>query len=159
VFTQLVWLVPLFPLLGFVINALGFGKWSKTSASIIGIGSVLLSFVSVIFLFMEYSGSGQAQTIKLFDWIVAGDLRIGFSFLVDALTLNMLLIITGIGLLIHIYSSGYMHHDEGFGKFFAYLNLFMFSMLILVLGSNFVMMFIGWEGVGLCSYLLIGYWF
>ncbi|GDX48288.1 NADH dehydrogenase subunit L [Bacteroidota bacterium] len=158
-FTQLVWLVPLFPLLGFVINALGFGKWSKTSASIIGIGSVLLSFVSVIFLFMEYSGSGQAQTIKLFDWIVAGDLRIGFSFLVDALTLNMLLIITGIGLLIHIYSSGYMHHDEGFGKFFAYLNLFMFSMLILVLGSNFVMMFIGWEGVGLCSYLLIGYWF
>lgn len=158
-FTQLVWLVPLFPFIGFVINALRFGKLSKSASAMVGVGSVALSFITVLFIFFEYSSTHQAQTIRLYDWIVAGDMKIGFSFLVDALTLNMMLVVTGIGLLIHIYSSGYMHEDEGFGKFFAYLNLFTFSMLILVLGSNFVMMFIGWEGVGLCSYLLIGYWF
>ncbi len=158
-FTQLVWLVPLFPFIGFLINASGFGKLSKSNASLVGIGSVALSFVTVLLVFFEYSSTHTAQTIKLYDWIVAGNMHVGFSFLVDALTINMMLVVTGIGLLIHIYSSGYMHDDEGFGKFFAYLNLFTFSMLILVLGSNFVMMFIGWEGVGLCSYLLIGYWF
>src|SRR5690606_23098007 len=101
----------------------------------------------------------QSYLIPLFDWIQAGRLDIPFSFLVDPLSTLMLLIVTGIGFLIHVYSIGYMHSDAGFGKFCAYLNLFVFFMLLLVLGSNYVVMFIGWEGVGLCSYLLIGYWF
>ena len=156
---ELVWLVPLFPLLGFVINGLGFGKLSRSTSSAIGVGSVALSFALVVGIFFQYLGNHQAVTVNLYEWIAAGSLHVNFSFLVDALTLNMLLIVTGVGLLIHIYSAGYMSHDEGFTKFFAYLNLFMFSMLVLVLGSNYLMMFIGWEGVGLCSYLLIGYWF
>jgi hypothetical protein len=96
--------------------------------------------------------------VELFNWIGVGTLQIPFAFLIDQLSLIMLLIITGVGSLIHIYSIGYMKHDEGFGKFFAFLNLFLFSMLLLVMGSNYPMMFIGWEGVGLCSYLLIGFW-
>jgi NADH-quinone oxidoreductase subunit L len=153
------YLVPLFPLIGFLINGLGFRKIKKSTAAFIGCASVALSFITVLAIFFEYIQSHQSTTLYLYDWIVTGNYKVSFSFLVDALTLNMLLIVTGVGLLIHIYSAGYMHEDEGFGKFFAYLNLFMFSMLILVMGSNFVMMFIGWEGVGLCSYLLIGYWF
>ncbi len=158
-FTQLIWLVPLIPFIGFVINGLGFGKFSKSTVPIIGTGSIALSFILTVIAFFEYNAAPQSHTVTLFDWIVAGNMHIGFSFLVDALTLNMMLIVTGIGLVIHIYSAGYMHDDEGFGKFFAYLNLFIFSMLILVMGSNYVMMYIGWEGVGICSYLLIGFWY
>src|SRR5213075_248752 len=101
----------------------------------------------------------KATTITYFDWIVVGSLNIPFAFLIDPLSVTMMTIITGVGFLIHIYSIGYMHDDDGFRRYFSYLNLFVFSMLLLVMGANYVIMFIGWEGVGLCSYLLIGYWF
>jgi NADH-quinone oxidoreductase subunit L len=101
---------------------------------------------------------GQAQILPIADWIKVGSLEIPFAFQIDQLSILMLLVITGVGTLIHVYSIGYMSHDAGFGKFFAFLNLFVFFMLILVLGANFTVLFIGWEGVGLCSYLLIGFW-
>lgn len=157
---NLVWLVPLFPLLGFLINGLGRNTLSKTVVGFVGCTTVLASFVISLGIFFELnSAESKSFIIPLFDWISAGTVKIPFSFLVDPLSVLMLLIVTGIGFLIHVYSTGYMHHDAGFGKFFSYLNLFIFFMLLLVLGSNYVIMFIGWEGVGLCSYLLIGFWF
>ena len=152
-------LIPLLPLIGFLINGLGFKNIPKGAVGIIGCLAVLGSFVLCVLTFNAFLASGsQPIIVPLFDWITVGNLNIPFSFQVDQLSLLMLMIITGVGSLIHIYSIGYMHHDEGFGKFFAYLNLFLFFMLLLVLGSNYVIMFIGWEGVGLCSYLLIGFW-
>ncbi|TKC01938.1 NADH-quinone oxidoreductase subunit L [Pedobacter cryotolerans] len=157
---SLLWLIPLLPLLGFVINGLGRNTLSKSLVGIIGSGVILASFVLSIAMFFELGSGAQKQfTVDLFDWISAGTLYIPLSFLYDPLSAIMLLIITGVGFLIHIYSVGYMHDDAGFAKFFAYLNLFIFFMLILVLGSNYIVMFIGWEGVGLCSYLLIGFWY
>lgn len=157
---NLVWIVPLFPLLGFLINGLGRNSLPKTVVSFIGCLTVFASFALSVGIFFELiSEETKSFTIPVFDWISAGNISIPFSFLVDPLSSLMLLIITGIGFLIHVYSTGYMHHDAGFAKFFSYLNLFIFFMLLLVLGSNFVVMFIGWEGVGLCSYLLIGFWF
>jgi NADH-quinone oxidoreductase subunit L len=158
--TSLLWLVPLLPLLGFVINGLGRNSLSKGIVGFIGSGVVFASFIISVCLFFELNSSSTKQfTINLFDWINVGNLNIPLSFLYDPLSAIMLLIITGIGFLIHVYSTAYMHEDAGFGKFFSYLNLFIFFMLILVLGSNYIVMFIGWEGVGLCSYLLIGFWF
>ncbi|WP_113663642.1 NADH-quinone oxidoreductase subunit L [Pedobacter nanyangensis] len=158
--TSLLWLIPVLPLLGFVINGLGRNTLSKGAVGFIGSGVVLASFMLSVCFFFELSSSVEKQfTVNFFDWISVGDLKIPLSFLYDPLSAIMLLIITGIGFLIHIYSTAYMHEDAGFGKFFAYLNLFIFFMLILVLGSNYIVMFIGWEGVGLCSYLLIGFWF
>lgn len=157
-----VFLIPLLPLIGFLINGLGRNFLSKTLVSVIGSGVLVLSFGISLLLFKEVTSVGYvAQSIKYFDFIKAGGLNISFSFLVDQLSVVFLLIITGIGSLIHIYSSAYMHEEATphFARYFAYLNLFVFSMLLLVLGSNFIVMFIGWEGVGLCSYLLIGYWF
>jgi NADH-quinone oxidoreductase subunit L len=157
---NLVWLVPVFPLIGFLINGLGRNFWSKTLVSWIGSVAILASFALSLGIFLELNVSDvKSFTVPLFDWIQVGALRIPFSFLVDPLSSIMLLIVTGIGFLIHLYSAGYMHSDGGFAKFFAYLNLFIFFMLLLVLGSNYVVLFIGWEGVGLCSYLLIGFWF
>ena len=157
---NLVWLVPVFPLIGFLINGLGRNFWSKTLVSWIGSVAILASFALSLGIFLELNASDvKSFTVPLFDWIQVGALRIPFSFLVDPLSSIMLLIVTGIGFLIHLYSAGYMHSDGGFAKFFAYLNLFIFFMLLLVLGSNYVVLFIGWEGVGLCSYLLIGFWF
>ena len=157
---SLLWLIPLLPLLGFVINGLGRNKLSKPLIGVIGSGVILVSFALSVALFFELGAGTQKQfTVDLFDWISAGNLHIPLSFLYDPLSSIMLLIITGVGFLIHIYSVGYMHDDAGFGKFFSYLNLFIFFMLILVLGSNYIVMFIGWEGVGLCSYLLIGFWY
>nr|WP_295929649.1 NADH-quinone oxidoreductase subunit L [uncultured Dyadobacter sp.] len=152
-------LIPLLPLAGFLINGIGFPHIPKGAVGIIGTLAVVASFVLSVMTFNAFVASGsQPLIVPLFDWISVGDLNIPFSFQVDQLSLLMLMIITGVGSLIHIYSIGYMHHDSGFGKFFAYLNLFLFFMLLLVLGSNYVIMFIGWEGVGLCSYLLIGFW-
>jgi NADH-quinone oxidoreductase subunit L len=157
---NLVWLIPVFPLIGFLINGLGRNFWSKTLVSWIGSVVILASFALSLGIFLELNASDvKSFTVPLFDWIQVGALRIPFSFLVDPLSSIMLLIVTGIGFLIHVYSAGYMHNDGGFAKFFAYLNLFIFFMLLLVLGSNYVVLFIGWEGVGLCSYLLIGFWF
>ena len=152
-------LIPLLPFIGFAINGLGNRKLPKGLVGLIGCGTVLASFLIAVYLFMDFtSGGSRPYTVNIYDWISVGRLQIGFSFLIDQLTLLMLLMVTGIGFLIHVYSAGYMSHDENYGKFFAYLNLFMFSMLLLVMGSNYVMMFVGWEGVGLCSYLLIGFW-
>src|SRR5215217_1158162 len=157
---DLVWLVPLLPFLGFVINGLGRKSLSKGLVGIIGSGVILASFLISVVIFFSLQGDTQkSHEVFLFDWISAGTLHIPLSFLVDPLSSIMLLIITGIGFLIHLYSAGYMHDDDGFGKFFSYLNLFIFFMLLLVLGSNYIVMFIGWEGVGLCSYLLIGFWY
>ncbi len=158
-FTQLVYLVPLFPLLGFLINGLGWKKIPKSAGGIIGSLAVLASLVISIGIFFEVRTAAAPVTITLFNFIQSGKLQIPFAFQVDALSSLFLLIITGIGFLIHVYSTSYMHEDKGMTKFFAYLNLFVFSMLLLVLGANYLIMFIGWEGVGLCSYLLIGFWF
>ncbi|MCE3280255.1 MAG: nuoL [Bacteroidetes bacterium] len=157
---KLIWLVPLLPLIGFLIIGLFGKKLSKSLVGIIGSGVVLGAFGVSLGIFLQLAeGAEQSTTIDLFNWISAGKLSIPFSFLVDPLSSLFLLIITGIGFLIHLYSTGYMHDDEGFSRFFAYLNLFIFFMLLLVLGSNYLIMFVGWEGVGLCSYLLIGFWF
>ena len=161
---ELVWLVPLSALIGFIINGLGRNLLPKPLIGIIGSGAILVSFVISCGLFGEVNAARQAGetgvfTYHLFDWISVGSLNFSLSFLVDPLSAIMLLIVTGIGFLIHLYSISYMAHDAGFGKFFAYLNLFVFFMLLLVLGSNYLVMFIGWEGVGLCSYLLIGFWY
>ncbi|MBC7384427.1 MAG: NADH-quinone oxidoreductase subunit L [Bacteroidia bacterium] len=150
-------LIPLFPLLGFLIIAF-FGKSLKHFSGWIACLSILASFFCSLYLFINLS-SNQKLDFTVFEWIRWGDINLSFGLLVDPLTIVMLLVITGIGFLIHVYSIGYMHTDEGFSRFFSYLNLFIFFMLILVMGNSYLIMFIGWEGVGLCSYLLIGFWF
>jgi NADH-quinone oxidoreductase subunit L len=157
--TQLVYLIPLFPLISWAIIGLLNRNLSKSVTGILASGSVLASFVVAALIFMEKLHNPAAETVTLFDWISVGNFSAKMSFLVDGLSAIFLMVITGVGFLIHLYSTGYMHEDEGFRRFFAYLNLFVFFMLLLVLGDNFLVMFIGWEGVGLCSYLLIGFWF
>jgi NADH-quinone oxidoreductase subunit L len=158
----LVGLVPLLPLLGFLIVALNVRKLSHGVTSFVACGSVLLSFLVSVVLFTNLLSApedSRSITVTIFNWISAGNFSASISFLVDPLSSLFLLIITGVGFLIHVYSIGYMHDDEGFNKFFSYLNLFVFFMLLLVMGANYLVMFVGWEGVGLCSYLLIGFWF
>jgi NADH-quinone oxidoreductase subunit L len=157
-----VYLVPLFPLIGFLINGLFRKSISKSLSGFIGSAMILASFIVSAGIFMQVKQEDfQPVTITLFQFIHAGSLKIPFSFLVDPLSTLFLLIITGVGFLIHLYSTAYMKEENApdYAKYFSYLNLFVFFMLLLVLGSNFVILFIGWEGVGLCSYLLIGYWF
>ncbi len=158
---KLVALIPLFPLLGFIINGFFGKKISKNASGWIASLAVLASFIVslLIFIDLEEHKEMTSHIVPLFSWINSDTLKIPFEFLVDPLSSWFLLIITGIGFLIHIYSIGYMHDDEGFSRFFTYLNLFVFFMLLLVLGNNYLIMFVGWEGVGLCSYLLIGFWF
>jgi len=158
-----VWLIPLFPLIGFLVNGLG-GKVIKEEKLIGGIGSlaVLGSFaVSCMTLFglLSLPVGERVHNVTLFTWIKAGTFQADVAFLIDPLSCVMLMVVTGVGFLIHLYSIGYMHGEEGFYRFFSYLNLFTFSMLLLVMGNNLLIMFVGWEGVGLCSYLLIGYYF
>src|SRR6266496_2986654 len=157
---DLIYLVPLFPLLGFLINGLFRRSLSKTAISLIGSGVILISFIISIILFIDVKNNGGA-VVNYFNFISVESFQIPFAFLVDQLSVVFLLIITGVGFLIHLYSTSYMDAEptEHFGRYFSYLNLFVFSMLLLVLGANYVIMFIGWEGVGLCSYLLIGFWF
>ena len=151
-------LIPLLPLMGFLVNGL-LGKYlPKGSTGWIGSLTVLASFVCVLMIFKDL-GAAQSVQIDVFNWISFGNIDISFGLWIDSLTMIMLMVVTGVGFLIHLYSIGYMHSDEGFTRFFTYLNLFIFFMLLLVMGSNYLMMFIGWEGVGLCSYLLIGFWF
>ncbi len=156
---NLIALVPLLPLIGFLINGLGYKRVPKNIVGLIGSGVMLLSFIISLGIFLEIKTSTlQSHTFTFFEWIKVSGFEVSFSFLVDPLSSVMLMIVTGVGFLIHVYSIGYMKDDEGFAKFFAYLNLFVFFMLLLVLGANYAIMFIGWEGVGLCSYLLIGFW-
>ena len=153
-------LVPALPLLGFLITGLAYKRLKHNQAGIIASSMVGLSFLISVALFFVLRNSGQdATTVTLFNWIAIGNLNIPFAFLIDHLSLTMMLIVTGVGTLIHIYSIGYMHGDDRVNSFFAQMNLFTFSMLLLVMGANYLVLFIGWEGVGLCSYLLIGFWF
>ena len=153
-----IWLIPLLPFAGFLINGLGRNVFPKSVIGLIGCSTVLASFVLSVLTFNQLS-NGDHIEVHLFNWFELDTFKASFAFLIDRLSVIMMLIITGVGFLIHLYSTGYMHDDEGFGKFFAYLNLFIFFMLLLVMGSNYLIMFIGWEGVGLCSYLLIGFWY
>ncbi|MDE0151113.1 MAG: NADH-quinone oxidoreductase subunit L [Bdellovibrionales bacterium] len=143
------------PLVGFLANS--FIRWNKHVSAWLGCSSSFVSFISALYLFLDYSG--KTQEILLFPWIYIKQLHVDFSILLDALSLTMILIITGVGFLIHIFSVEYMWNDKRIGRYFSYLNLFLFNMLILVLGNNLLLLFVGWEGVGLCSYLLIGFWF
>ena len=158
------WLIPLFPFAGFAINGLLGQRFSKALVNLFGIGSVLLSFAWVLKTLLGLGDLSTAHVEHYFTWIQSGTFTLGCDFAVDRLTAVMLLVVTGIGSLIHIYSIGYMAHEYGphyggYYRFFAYLNLFMFFMLVLVLAANFLVLFVGWEGVGLCSYLLIGFYF
>ncbi len=154
------WFVPLFPLAGFLVNSL-FSRYLKGSrAGYIASFSVGMSFLYSLILFFIVRNDHQfAYTLNLFSFIRTAGFSVPFEFLVDALSVTMMLIVTGVGLLIHGYSIGYMKEDERFNEFFAQMNLFTFSMLLLVMGANYLILFIGWEGVGLCSYLLIGFWY
>ena len=153
-------LIVLLPFTGFLLNGLLRKQLTKSLIGTIGSGVVLGSFILSIFAFLDVKANG-GQVVKYFDFINVGTLKIPFAFQIDQLSAIFLLIITGIGFLIHVYSTSYMHDEkpDHFGRYFSYLNLFIFSMLLLVLGANFVIMYIGWDGVGLCSYLLIGFWF
>ena len=156
---NLVYAIVLLPLIGFVINGL-FGK-SLPKALVGGLATLVVfaAFLISVSIFIGFPADGTPVIVKAFEWFTIGGIQVNFGFQIDQLSLMMMMIVTGIGSLIHLYSIGYMSHDKGFYKFFTYLNLFIFSMLLLVMGSNYLILFIGWEGVGLCSYLLIGFWY
>jgi NADH-quinone oxidoreductase subunit L len=154
-----IWLIPVLPLAGFIINGLGRNTLPKALIGFLGSFLVLVSFGLSVGVFLQIKSTGTPINVTLFDWFSVSYLKVSMAFLLDQLSAIMLLIITGVGFLIHLYSVGYMKGDAGYGKFFSYLNLFVFFMLLLVMGSNYLVMFIGWEGVGLCSYLLIGFWY
>jgi NADH-quinone oxidoreductase subunit L len=159
-FSQTLWLIPVLPLLGAIVNGVFGKRLPKSLVGIIGAGTVAASFVlSAGAFFQMLRADATPVTTTYFTWIQSGAFSADFGFLLDRLSGVMILVVTGVGFLIHVYSTGYMHDDEGFYRYFAYLNLFMFAMLTLVLANNYVLMFVGWEGVGLCSYLLIGFWF
>jgi NADH-quinone oxidoreductase subunit L len=155
---QYVYLVPLFPLLGFLINGIGWKALPHKAGGWIASTAMLASFILSLLIFFDVR-NGNVGIVELYSFIHSGSLNLPMAFQVDALSSLFLLIITGVGFLIHVYSASYMGHDEGVVKYFSYLNLFCFSMLLLVLGASYPIMFIGWEGVGLCSYLLIGFWY
>src|ERR1019366_9105592 len=152
------WLIPILPLAGFLINGLFGRRFSKGVVDAIAIGSVALSFAWVVKTLFGLDLS-HPYSERYFTWIQSGAFSVSCEFTVDKLTAVMLLVVTGVGSLIHVYSVGYMAHEGGYYRFFAYLNLFMFFMLTLVLAANYLVLFVGWEGVGLCSYLLIGFYF
>jgi NADH-quinone oxidoreductase subunit L len=156
------WIIPLLPLLGAATNGI-FGRgWSRAATNSVALGTTGLSFLAAVEMVREFAGLDATQipwVHSYFTWIAAGTFRADYALQVDALTIVMLLVVTGVGWLIHLYSTGYMADDAGYRRFFSYLNLFMFFMLTLVLAANYTLLFVGWEGVGLCSYLLIGFWF
>jgi len=157
---EYLWIIPLLPLLGAAVNGLFGAKWPNKFVNIVAIGSTGLSFLGALEAVREFFESGQKLFHReFFTWIAAGNFRAGFDLQMDQLTVVMVLVVTGVGWLIHIYATGYMAHEGGYYRFFSYLNLFMFFMLILVLAANYVLLFVGWEGVGLSSYLLIGFYF
>src|SRR3984957_15846537 len=153
------WLIPIFPLLGFLRNGLFGRRIPKALINTFAVGSVALSFAWVVKTLLGLNPIETKYIEHYFTWIQSGTLNIGVDFAVDRLTAIMLMVVTGVGTLIHIYAVGYMDHEGGYYRFFAYLNLFMFFMLVLVLAQNYLLLFVGWEGVGLCSYLLIGFYF
>src|SRR5437763_292298 len=171
-FLDLIWAIPPFPAAGFAINGIIGKRLPKYAVATIAAGAVLISFIfaaGAVYQLRQLPVDQRAHNVVLSHWIDGGPAQtksgdverfaVDWGFLLDPLSSVMVLVVTGIGFLIHVYSVGYMFEEDGFYRFFAYLNLFMFSMLTLVLANNYVMMFVGWEGVGLCSYLLIGYYF
>src|SRR5437899_11837494 len=157
------WVVPALPLLGFVVNG-ALALWrptAKTAVSLVGVGVLVLAGAAAVVAVAGFAGLHPAAPLvfRYWEWMPVGDLRIDFALQLDQLSAVMVLVVTGVGALIHVFSVGYMHEDAGYARYFAYLNLFVFFMLMLVLGASFPVMFVGWEGVGLCSYLLIGFWF
>ncbi|MGH9756687.1 MAG: NADH-quinone oxidoreductase subunit L [Candidatus Acidiferrales bacterium] len=157
-----IWILIALPLLGAALNGLLGKNWPKSVVNTVGISSIALAFLGVLEVIREFAqlSADQIPVVKnFFMWMGAGPYRVNFSLQVDQLTIVMLLVVTFVSLLVHIYSTGYMAHEGGYYRFFSYLNLFVFFMLTLVLASNLILMFVGWEGVGLCSYLLIGFWF
>lgn len=155
----LIKLIPVFPLLAVIANGLLGSRYSHDMAHRLAWGSVGLSFLCTVAVFADVLRTGATHEVIAYQWIFGGDLTINLAYLVDPLTCAWLLVVTGVGFLIHVYSVGYMHGEVGFTRFFTYMNLFMVSMLLLVMGNNYLVLFIGWEGVGLCSYLLIGYYY
>ena len=159
---EYVWLIPLFPAIGFLINGFFGKRLGKGVVSVVGPSAIGLAFLTAILIFFELLGRPPAERIfekEIFDWVVSGNFHTVVGYQIDPLSIVMALVVTGVSFLIHIYSVGYMHDDPGLTRYFTYLNLFVFMMLNLVLANNFLLMFVGWEGVGLCSYLLIGFWY
>ena len=159
----LLWVVPALPLAGFLVNgALALAApGAKRAVSIVGVGVLVLAFAAAALAVLELAQLHPSAplVVNYWDWLPVGELQVAFALQLDQLSAVMILVVTGVGALIHVFSVGYMHEDPGYARYFAYLNLFVFFMLTLVLGASFPVMFVGWEGVGLCSYLLIGFWF
>lgn len=148
------------PLIGFVLLAFSRGRWSENLSATIGVGSVGLAALVTAFVGMDFFANGkQAFSQPLWTWMSVGNFNIGFNLVLDGLSLTMLSVVTGVGFLIHMFASWYMRGEEGYSRFFAYTNLFIASMVVLVLSDNLLLMYLGWEGVGLCSYLLIGFYY
>src|SRR5512139_2268119 len=159
---EYVGLIPLFPAIGFLINGFFGRRLGNKAVSVVGPSAIGLSFLTAILIFFELLGRPPAERLfekTLFNWVVSGSFQTVVGYQIDPLSILMVLVVTGVSFFIHIYSVGYMHGDPGYPRYFTYLNLFVFMMLNLVLANNFLLMFVGWEGVGLCSYLLIGFWF
>jgi NADH-quinone oxidoreductase subunit L len=158
---QYLWLVPTLPLAGFLILSLGYEKHNEWSAGIVGVGSIAGSALLTLFIGIDYlqHGSGEAYTQTLWTWMSIGGFKPNITLYLDGLSLVMLGVITGVGSFIHLFATGYMHGDDGYARFFSYMNLFVAAMIMLVLGDNLLVLYLGWEGVGLCSYLLIGFWY
>ncbi len=155
--SRLVWLIPFLPLVGTLVNAL-FGRATGHRAHWVAVPALGLSFLVSCAVFLRVL-NGETYVGELFPWIAAGAFKAAITVQVDQLSAVMLLVVTGVGFLIHLYSAGYMHDDPSYARFFTYLNLFVFSMVMLVLAGNFLLLYVGWEAVGLCSYLLIGFWY
>jgi NADH-quinone oxidoreductase subunit L len=157
-----VWLIPMFPAIGFLINGFFGRRYSKKVVGWVACSALGLSFLTSILIFFELIGRPPTERVfekVIFDWVVSGSFQTVIGYQIDPLSILMALVVSGVSFFIHIYSLGYMHDDPGYPRYFTYLNLFVFMMLNLILANNFLLMFVGWEGVGLCSYLLIGFWF
>jgi NADH-quinone oxidoreductase subunit L len=158
--SNIIWLIPVLPLIGFLINGIANKRIPVSVSGMIASLTILASFIISCILFFQLASNPElVYKTSCYEWFNAAGLSVDFGFLIDRLSVIMLLIITGVGFLIHLYSIGYMHEEPDYARYFSYLNLFVFFMLLLVMGSGYVLMFVGWEGVGLCSYLLIGFWF
>jgi NADH-quinone oxidoreductase subunit L len=153
------WSIPALPLAGAILNGLFGFTWLRRSSHVVAVGASGLAFAGALTLFLRLAAGQAPLTLTLYEWLFGGGLHVHVGLLIDPLTAIMLMVITGVGSLIHLYAVGYMHDDPGFPRFFTYLNLFLFSMLVLVMADNYLLFFVGWEGVGLCSYLLIAFWY
>ena len=158
---DLIWLIPAFPLVGFAVLVLGGRRLGDPRAGWLATAMVGASFLASVAIFVglvDLDPADRVYELTLFEWVPSGELSVGVGLLADPLSITMALFVTGVSALIHLYAIGYMHGDKDFSKFFLYLNLFVFSMLMLVMGDNLLLTFLGWEGVGACSYFLISFW-